>query len=41
MHFKFQQLCPHVFQDQEIESEVWNNDFEISTNERVLVHAIS
>ena len=41
MHFKFQQLCPHVFQEQEIESEVWNKSFEITSSEKVLIHAVS
>ena len=41
MHFKFQQLCPHVFQDQPMKSSIWNTDFEILKGERVLIHAIS
>jgi ABC-type lipoprotein export system ATPase subunit len=41
MHFRFQELCPHVFQDQEIESEVWNKNFEITSSEKVLIHAVS
>ena len=41
MHYRFQQLCPIVFQDQEIESEVWNKSVEITSSEKVLIHAVS
>lgn len=41
MHFKFQQLCPHVFQNQDLKSAIWNQDVEIKTGDKVLIHAIS
>lgn len=41
MHFKFQQLCPHVFQNQDLKSAIWNQDVEIKSGDKVLIHAIS
>lgn len=41
MHFKFQQLCPHVFQNQDLKSAIWNQDVEIKTGDKILIHAIS
>lgn len=41
MHFKFEQLCPHVFQNVVLNSSIWNKDVEISKEERILIHAIS
>ena len=41
MHFKFQQLCPNVFQNVVLNSSIWNKDVEISKDQRILIHAIS
>ena len=41
MHFKFQQLCPHVFQNQNLNSLVWNTSFEIQAEEKIMIHSIS
>ena len=41
MHFKFEQLCPHVFQHQKLKSAIWNQVVEIKDEDKVLIHAIS
>jgi len=41
MHFKFEQLCPHVFQNVVLNSSIWNKDVVITKDERILIHAIS
>jgi putative ABC transport system ATP-binding protein len=41
MNLIFEQLCPNVFQDQILESELWNSSVQIKPNEQVMLHAPS
>ena len=41
MDLKFEQLCPNVFQDQILESELWNSSVQIRPAEQVMLHAPS
>ena len=41
MDLKFEQLCPNVFQDQVLESDLWKSSLQIKSTEQVMLHAPS
>ena len=41
MHLRFENLCPNIFMDQPLNSQIWNTSFEIKTQDRLLLYAPS
>ena len=41
MDLKFEQLCPNVFQDQVLESDLWKSSLQIKSTEQIMLHAPS
>ena len=41
MDLKFEQLCPNIFQDKVLESDLWKSSLQIKSTEQLMLHAPS